>query len=93
MVGAVWLARVLRGGAVASGALFVASMVAEGLGALAAAGLLRKVAAAVLVATPIVRLVAAGVMLGLKGERRYALYAAGVLVLLALSVVAGLSSF
>lgn len=92
MEGATWLGRILRGGALLSGAVFAASIGAEALSFPAAADGLRKVAAAVLIATPIVRLVTAGVMLGLKGERRYAGYALGVLVLLALSVVAGLNA-
>ena len=92
MAGATWLGRILRGGALTSGALFLVSTVAEGLSFPAVADALRKVAAAVLIATPIVRLVTAGFMLGVGGERRYAAYAVGVLVLLGLSVVAGLNA-
>lgn len=51
--------------------------------------LLRKVGLAVLVVTPIARLATAGTILALKGEWRYALYGAGVLLLLALAIGAG----
>jgi hypothetical protein len=84
------IARILRFGAVASGGLFFASLCLELLpqteGVSVAMTLLRKGAASVLLVTPVVRLVTSGVLLGLRGEYRYTLYAAGVLVLLGLAV-------
>ena len=53
---------------------------------------LRKGAASLLLVTPVARLVVAGAMLGLRGEWRYTLYAAGVLGLLAIAVGAGISA-
>lgn len=91
-----WVARLLRAGALTSGALFLASLGLELLPETelqqAARGGLRKAAALVLLATPVLRLAAAGVVLGLRGEWRYAVCAAGVLALLALAVLAGLSA-
>jgi hypothetical protein len=89
-----WIARLLRGGALFSGALFLVSLVLE----LAPGSqdthvlidVLRKGAASVLLLTPLLRLVVAGTALGLRGEWRYALYALGVLALMALAVGAGL---
>jgi hypothetical protein len=49
-----------------------------------------KGAASALLVTPVVRLVVAGTTLGIRGEWKYALYAAGVLSLLAVAVGAGL---
>jgi hypothetical protein len=87
------IARVLRAGAVTSGALFLLSMGCEVLppdptrthlleGA-------RMAGASLLVATPVARLVVAGGTLGRRGEWRYALCAAGVLALLGVAVGAG----
>jgi len=91
VAGEIWLARVLRVGAIASGALFLASMVLEPV-APEGSALLGKLAASALIATPVARLVAAGTMLGLRGERRYALLTVAVLLLLALAVLSGVSA-
>lgn len=89
-----WISRLLRGGAVCSGGLFLASLALEALpqseAVHVAIDLLRKGAASALLVTPVVRLVVAGTSLGLRGEWRYALCAAGVLGLLAVAVGAGL---
>jgi hypothetical protein len=89
-----WIARALRGGAILSGGMFLASLPLELLPKSETVDvtidLLRKGAASALLVTPVVRLVVAGTMLGLRGEYRYSLYAAGVLGLLALAVGAGL---
>ena len=53
---------------------------------------LRKVALASLVVTPLVRLTVAGALLGLRGEYRYVAYAVGVLTLLGLALGAGVSA-
>jgi hypothetical protein len=90
-----WIARILRGGALISGAMFVGSLAMEALPqsqtVQVAIDTLRKGAASLLLVTPVARLVVAGTMLGLRGEWRYTLCAAGVLGLLALAVGAGLS--
>lgn len=87
------LAWLLRTGAITGGALFAASLVLELLpqnySSSVALDLLRKGGASVLLATPIVRLLAAGAFLGIRGEYRYAAYALGVLALLAAAVGAG----
>ncbi|WPB73907.1 hypothetical protein KYC5002_33335 [Archangium violaceum] len=89
-----WISRLLRGGAFCSGALFLASLGLEFLPRSetvhVAIDVLRKGAASALLVTPVVRLVVAGTSLGLRGEWKYALYAAGVLGLLAVAVGAGL---
>jgi hypothetical protein len=89
-----WIARILRGGALISGGMFLASLGMEALPRSLTAhvtiDMLRKGAASMLLVTPVARLVVAGAMLGLRGEWRYTLYAAGVLGLLALAVSAGL---
>ena len=89
-----WIARILRGGAVISGGMFLASLGLEALPSSLTAHVtidtLRKGAASMLLVTPVARLVVAGAMLGLRGEWRYTLYAAGVLGLLGLAVGAGL---
>lgn len=91
-----WIARILRGGAVISGGMFLASLAMEALPqsqtVQVAIDTLRKGAASLLLVTPVARLVMAGAMLGLRGEWRYTLYAAGVLGLLALAVGAGISA-
>jgi hypothetical protein len=77
-----------------SGGLFLASLVLEALpeseSVHVTIDVLRKGAASALLVTPVVRLVVAGTTLGIRGEWRYALYAAGVLGLLGLAVGAGL---
>jgi hypothetical protein len=89
-----WISRLLRGGAMCSGGLFLASLALEALPASenvhVAIDVLRKGAASALLVTPVVRLVVAGTTLGIRGEWKYALYAAGVLGLLAVAVGAGL---
>lgn len=91
-----WIARILRGGAVISGTMFLGSLVLESLPqsetVQVAIDTLRKGAASLLLVTPVARLVVAGTMLGLRGEWRYTLYAAGVLGLLAIAVGAGISA-
>ncbi len=98
-VGEHHIARVLRTGALMVGGCFLLSLVLEWLPvhpdlqlaqAQAIQGL-RRAAVFLLVLTPIIRLVAAGVMLGLEGEWRYSLYGALVLVLLGVAVMMGLS--
>lgn len=89
-----WISRLLRAGATCSGGLFLASLALEFLPPSetvhTAIDVLRKGAASVLLVTPVVRLVVAGTTLGIRGEWKYALYAAGVLGLLAVAVGAGL---
>ena len=89
-----WISRLLRGGAMCSGGLFLASLALESLpqseAVHVAIDVLRKGAASALLVTPVVRLVVAGTTLGIRGEWKYALYAAGVLGLLAIAVGAGL---
>lgn len=89
-----WISRLLRGGAMCSGGLFLASLALESLPQSetvhVSIDVLRKGAASALLVTPVVRLVVAGTTLGVRGEWKYALYAAGVLGLLALAVGAGL---
>jgi hypothetical protein len=89
-----WISRLLRGGAMCSGGLFLASLALEFLPQSetvhVAIDVLRKGAASTLLVTPVVRLVVAGTTLGMRGEWKYALYAAGVLGLLAVAVGAGL---
>lgn len=89
-----WISRLLRGGAMCSGGLFLSSLALESLPQSetvhVAIDVLRKGAASALLVTPVVRLVVAGTTLGIRGEWKYALYAAGVLGLLAVAVGAGL---
>jgi hypothetical protein len=89
-----WISRILRAGALCSGGLFLTSLALEALPQSetvhVAIDVLRKGAASALLVTPVVRLVVAGTTLGIRGEWRYALYAAGVLGLLAVAVGAGL---
>ncbi|WP_240360631.1 hypothetical protein [Pyxidicoccus caerfyrddinensis] len=91
-----WIARVLRGGAVLSGGMFVVSLGLEALPRSeevhVAIDLLRKGAASLLLVTPVARLAVAGTLLGLKGEWRYTVIAAGVLGLLAIAVGAGIQA-
>lgn len=89
------LARVLHGGAAASGALFAASLALEVLpashGQEVAVDALRKAGASLLLGTPVVRLVVSGLTLGIRGEWRYAAYAGAVIALLGVAVGARLS--
>ena len=89
------IARLLRTGAVLSGLCFAASIALELLPQSESQGyaidVLRKTGISLLVLTPVLRLVAAGVLLGLRGEWRFAIYAATILLLLALAVGAGMS--
>jgi hypothetical protein len=91
-----WIARVLRGGAVLSGGMFVVSLGLEALprseDVHVTIDLLRKGAASLLLVTPVARLAVAGTLLGLKGEWRYTVIAAGVLGLLAIAVGAGIQA-
>jgi hypothetical protein len=91
-----WIARLLRGGALVSGTLFLGSLALEALpDSQRMGGLidgLRQAAASVLLVTPVARLVVAGAALGRRGEWRYVLVTAGVLGLMALAVGAGLRS-
>ena len=94
--GDVIIARVLRAGAVLSGLCFGGSLMLELLPATSSQGYaidaLRKGGITLLVLTPMLRLVAAGILLGLRGEWRFALYAATVLLLLALAIGTGMTS-
>lgn len=85
--------RILRMGALGSGVLFASSLVVEMLSAAessaVAADFLRKAAGSVLLVTPIARLVVGGTLLGVRGEWRYALYAGGILFLLAVALGTG----
>jgi hypothetical protein len=91
-----FIAWLLRSGALMSGSLFAASLVLELLpqnySASVAMDGLRKAGASVLLATPVVRLVVAGGLLGVRGEWRYAVFAGGILALLAAAVGAGLAA-
>jgi len=94
VVGERWIARVLRVGAVLSGAMFVLSLGLEALPGSedthVAIDQLRKAAASLLLVTPVARLGVAGTLLGLRGEWRYLAIAAAVLGLLALAVGTGI---
>ena len=89
-----WISRLLRVGATCSGGLFLASLGLEFLPQSETVhvtiDVLRKGAASALLVTPVVRLVVSGTTLAIRGEWKYALYAAGVLGLLAVAVGAGL---
>lgn len=79
------IALVLRAGAIMAGVCFLASILLEAIPdapLMRDAELLRATGATLLVVTPVARLVVAGVMLGRRGEYRYATFAAVVLVLL-----------
>jgi hypothetical protein len=87
------IARILRFGALTSGGLLALSIVLEAVPASfhseVAVDYLRKGAVSLLVVTPVARLVAAGALLALRGEYRYALYASGIVALLGLALGAG----
>ncbi len=96
VVGDRWIARVLRVGAVVSGGMFVLSLGLEAMPQServhVAIDLLRKGAASLLLVTPVARLAVAGTLLGLRGEWRYMVMAAGVLGLLAIAVGTGIQA-
>jgi hypothetical protein len=89
-----WIVRILQGGALISGGMFLASLILEVLPQTQDVSIsidtLRKGAASLLLVTPVARLAVAGTMLGLRGEWRYALYAVGILGMLAFAVSSGL---
>jgi hypothetical protein len=90
------IGRVLRSGAMLSGGCFVLSLALEALPATERISIaidhLQKIGVSLLLVTPVVRLVVAGLALSLRGEWKYALYAGGVLALLSLAVGAGLAA-
>ena len=90
------IARLLKLGALVAGACFGGSLLLEALpeSTLQAYAIdaLRKSGVVLLVATPILRLVAAGTILGLRGEYRYTLCAATILLLLSLAIGMGLAA-
>jgi hypothetical protein len=94
--GEIVIARLLRTGAVLSGMCFGGSLLLELLplstSQAYAIDALRRGGISLLMLTPLVRLVAAGILLGMRGEWRFALYAASVLLLLALAIGSGMSS-
>jgi hypothetical protein len=93
--GDVVIARLLRSGAVLSGLCFAASILLEVLpethSQAYAIDVLRRGGISLLVLTPVLRLIAAGVLLGLHGEWRFAVYAATIVLLLSLALGAGMS--
>lgn len=96
MSGEQLISGVLRTGAVLAGLCFLTSLVIELLppsvpGSIAIE-VLRKGGVALLIITPVLRLVAAGVVLGMRGEWRYTFYAACIVLLLALAVTAGFAA-
>lgn len=90
------ISAVLRTGAILSGLCFLTSLVIElfppSVPASIAVELLRKGGVALLIVTPVLRLIAAGVVLGMRGEWRYTLYAACIVLLLAVAITAGLAA-
>ncbi|HYX92376.1 MAG TPA: hypothetical protein VE782_12500 [Myxococcaceae bacterium] len=93
--GDVVITRLLRAGAALSGICFAASILLEALpraeSVAYAIEALRRGGVSLLVLTPVMRLVAAGVLLGLQGEWRFAIYAAVIVLLLAGALGAGMS--
>ncbi|MGA9519835.1 MAG: hypothetical protein WBV82_00140 [Myxococcaceae bacterium] len=87
------IAMLLRAGAVSVGLCFVASIIVSMFPATPVQGwlvdYLRQSGVVLLIVTPVLRLVAAGVLLGVHGEWRYAAYAAFILLLLAIAAAAG----
>jgi hypothetical protein len=87
------MARLLRAGAWTSGALFAAALFLETLPVSAhakvAIDILRKTGASLLLATPVVALVAAGAWLARRGEYRQAALAAAVVGLLGIALGVG----
>jgi hypothetical protein len=96
VVGERVISQTLRGGALLSGALFSLSLLAELLPSSTQSSVLiaqlRRAGASMLLITPVARLAVAGATLGLRGEWRYLMYAAGVLTLLAIAVTAGFAA-
>lgn len=96
MVGELAIARALRTGALLSGTLFLASLLLSALPespvVVEAVRRLREGGAVILLATPVVRLLVAGVSLWMKGEQRYMFYAVGVIGLLVMAVGFGFSA-
>ena len=94
--GDVIIARLLRTGAALSGMCLAGSLLLELWSPSStqayAIDALRKGGISLLVLTPLARLVAAGILLGLRGEWRFALYAATVLLLLAVAIGTGMSA-
>lgn len=88
------ISRLLRAGAVMSIGLFAGSVLLEAApqteAVSVAVDLLRKAGLVVLLVTPLARLMTSSAVLAAKGELRYAMYGAGVLVLLAISLSAGI---
>lgn len=89
------IAGVLRMGALLAFACFSASLLVEAVatsGAYAAqADSLRAAGASLLIVTPVVRLVVAGVALGFRGEYRYSAYAVAILALMATAASVGIA--
>lgn len=87
------ISKLLRTGALLSVGLFGASILLEAIPQTQQVGiaidLMRKAGLGVLIVTPLARLTAASAVLAAKGEWRYALYGAGVLLLLALGLSTG----
>lgn len=87
------ISKLLRTGALLSVGLFAASILLEAIPqnqqVSIAIDLMRKAGLGVLLVTPLARLTAAAAVLAAKGEWRYALYGAGVLLLLALGLSTG----
>lgn len=90
------IGRILRIGALASGGMFLVSLGLELLPVSETASVwidgLQKAAASLLLVTPVARLVAAGLLLGRRGEWRYSVYAFCVLVMLCVAVGAGFAA-
>jgi hypothetical protein len=97
--GEVQVAWLLRVGAVLAGGCFLLSLVVDALvptvwkvdGAAQLVHNLRRAGVALLILTPVARLASSGVMLGLRGEWRYSIYGALVLVLLGVAIALGIS--
>ena len=87
------IASVLRTGAALSFACFTASLIVDRVShAYAAqADILRAAGASLLMVTPVVRLVVAGVALGQRREYRYSVYALAILVLMGVAASLGVA--
>lgn len=96
MSGEQLISRVLRTGAIMAGLFFLTSigldLLPQTVETAAAVEVLRKGGVAILIATPVLRLIAAGVVLGVRGEWRYTLYAACIVLLLSVALAAGLTA-
>ncbi len=86
----------LRAGSVSVGLCFIASMIVSLFPPSPEqrwlVDYLRQSGVGLLIATPVFRLIAAGVALGAHGEWRYTGYAASILLLLALAMASGLAA-